>query len=270
MRYLFDCWDELKNEITDKRILLFLDYDGTLTPIAETPEKAVISHETRELVRRLSESDRCSLAIISGRALKEIKKIVGINGLIYVGNHGLEIEGPKIKFESPVSPRFKFVLKELKNALSKNFLKINGAFVEDKGLTLSIHYRLSSKIDELALRNILYEISQPYLVKKEIALTRGKKIFEIKPPIRWDKGKACLWLLARQRFILKGKEIIPIYIGDDVTDEDAFCALKGKGLTVFVGKAALSSAKYYLNDTGEVIKFLRTILTIKDRKENYA
>ena len=115
MKNLFRHWDKLKEELSNRHIMLFLDYDGTLTPIVSSPKKELISREAKELLSELSNSPKCKLAIISGRGLKDIINIIGLKGIIYSGNHGLEIKGPKIKFATPVSARYKAILKHLKN-----------------------------------------------------------------------------------------------------------------------------------------------------------
>jgi trehalose-phosphatase len=142
MDYLFTQFNKIKERLHNKFILLLLDYDGTLTPIAENPKKAVISKETKELLQKLSNSSHCALGIISGRSLQDIKNTVGIKDIIYAGNHGLEIEGPKIKFESQLSPRLKEVIRNIYEELLLRISKIKGAIIEDKGLTVSLHYRL--------------------------------------------------------------------------------------------------------------------------------
>ena len=259
MDYLFAKWDKIKGELSNKFIFLFLDYDGTLTPIVEIPDKAVISKESRELLKKLSKSPNCALAIISGRSLSDIKGIVGLKDIIYAGNHGLEIEGPKIKFESQVSPRLKSIIRYIyKDAVSK-LAKIKGVLIEDKGLTISIHYRLVDEKDVHRFLSIFNEITDLYLVRGKIKINPGKKVYEIRPPVMWDKGKVVLWLLARQQFLSGKNKIFPVYIGDDVTDEDAFKVLKKKGLTIFVGEKAGSAAQYYLKTTEEVTEFLRLI-----------
>lgn len=263
MDYLFIQLSRIKELLYDKFILLLLDYDGTLTPIAETPMKALIPKGTKELLEKLSRRPYCKLGIISGRSLGDIKNIVGIKDIIYVGNHGLEIEGPKIKFESQVSPRLKLIMRNIAADMQKRLLGIKGALVEDKGLTLSIHYRLVDKKDLSVFKKIISEVTGPYIVRDKVKVNSGKKVYEIKPPVKWDKGKVVLWLLARQQFILGAKKILPVYIGDDITDEDAFGALKRKGLTVFVGEPGNSKADYYLKNTGEVAKFLHLITGLK-------
>lgn len=263
MRNLLKDWNRLKKELSSKYIMLFLDYDGTLTPIVSRPEKAIISKEVKCYLNKLSKSPRCKLAIISGRALKDIMQIVGLKEIIYSGNHGLEIEGPKIRFEAPISARYKAILRQIKNDLNKRLSSIKGAFVEDKGLSLSLHYRLVDKKNRPFVETIFHEAIIVYLIKNKIKIKPGKMVLEVRPPVEWDKGKIVLWLLSRQRFILKNENFFPVYIGDDVTDEDAFRVLRNKGLTIYVGRPKTSYAQYYLRNTREVSQFLQRILKLK-------
>lgn len=263
MKNLIDALKSLKEGLTARPLFLFLDYDGTLAPIADTPSKARISRETKEVLKQLSKTPGCRVAIMSGRTLKDIKKMVSIDGIIYSGNHGLEIEGPKIKFESPAPVRIKNLLKKIKADLSEKLSRIRGVFIEDKGPALGVHYRLVNAQDEYAVKNIVHSVLNPYRLERKVRLKYGKKVFEIRPPMKWDKGHATLWLLARQRFISK-EEPLPIYIGDDLTDEDAFRALKDRGITIFVGEGRhLSRARYYLKDSKEVLYFLKQILQLR-------
>jgi trehalose-phosphatase len=266
MDYLFDKWDKLKKTLINKCIFLFLDYDGTLTPIVATSDKAILSKETKGVLKKLSTSRKYKSAIISGRSLKDIKNMVSLRDIIYIGNHGLEIEGPKIKFESPVSPRIKSVIKYIKEELSRRLSMIKGTFVEDKDLSLSIHYRLAKEKDILLIKKIFDEVTHFFSVRGKIKISLGKKVFEVKPPLEWDKGKVVLWLLARQEFILKNKEIFPVYMGDDITDEDAFKVLRNKGLTIFVGRPKKSYAEYFLKDTKEVIRFLKNLNDLNQKR----
>ena len=263
MEYLFYNRDKLKDRLRDKIILLFLDYDGTLTPIVSTPQKAFIPQKVKKLLNELSKIPTCKLAIISGRALSDIRAIVGIKDIIYAGNHGLEIEGPKIKFESQFSPRLKSIIRHIYEEVVSKLSKIKGVLIEDKGLTISVHYRLVDKKDIQGFLSIFNEITDPYVARGKIKINPGKKVYEIKPPVMWDKGKVVLWLLVRQQFLLGEDKILPVYIGDDTTDEDAFKVLKNKGLTIFVGEPASSEARYYLKTTEEVTGLLRLISDLK-------
>jgi trehalose-phosphatase len=263
MEYLFSQKEKLGDILSNKFILIFLDYDGTLAPIEESPALATLSSENKDLLKELSQGSNCSLAVISGRSLGDIKSMVGLKGITYAGNHGLEIEGPKIKFENQISPRLKSIIKRIYKDMVSRLSEIKGVLVEDKGLTLSIHYRLVSKKDMPVFEKIISEVASPYIVRDKINVNSGKKVYEIKPPVKWDKGKVVLWFLARQQFLSGEKNILPIYIGDDITDEDAFKALKRRGLTVFVGEPGGSEANYYLKNTKEVTQFLRLIADLR-------
>ena len=260
MKHIFSDQAEVKRRLIDKFIFLFLDYDGTLARIADRPEQADLPAQTRELLKELRDYARCKIAIISGRGLEDIKGRIGLEGIIYAGNHGLEIEGPKIKFKSPVSSSYIRLSREIKDNLERKISRVPGAFIEDKGLTLSLHYRQADKRDIPFLKAGLDEVVRAYSAKDKIRVKAGKMVFEVRPPVRWDKGKVVLWLLARQRFALKEKvEVVPLYIGDDVTDEDAFRALGDKGITVRVGELEDSRAEYYLKNTDEVFLLLKDI-----------
>lgn len=260
MNYLFSKWKSIKEKLKNKQLLLFLDYDGTLTPIVECPEKAVIPLKNKELLKKLSKLSTCKLAVISGRALKDVKNKVGIRGIIYAGNHGLEVEAHGINFESQIPQYFKSILRRIKGKLRKELLLIKGVFIEDKNLTLSIHYRIAAPGSQALVKKIVNEVVQPYLAGKQLKLNSGKKVIEIKPSVKWDKGKVILWLLSKKQFISAREKVLPVYIGDDITDEDAFKALKNKGFTIFVGKPKDSHARYYLKNSGEVTVFLEQIL----------
>jgi len=229
-----------------------------LTPIAPTPEMAIFPAENREILGIMGRNPHCSLAVVSGRALADVKARVGIPNIMYIGNHGLEAEGPQFYFESLAPPQDKETMDHLKRDLNREIDGIEGVFIEDKGLTLSVHYRLAHVEDEPVIQKIVLKTCHPYLAEKKIHLWEGKKVLEIRPSLDWDKGKAVLWLIARERMgCHEGEGVFPIYVGDDVTDEDAFRAIQGQGLGILVGLSDLSDAQYYLNGPDEVTEFLR-------------
>jgi len=257
MKYLFDDYNKIERGLKNKDLFIFLDYDGTLTPIVNKPQDAFLGAQTARLIEKLKIKYKGRLAIISGRPLKQIKKLVGVKGVIYAGNHGLEIEDGKTKFKAAVPAGYKNSLKEIKKKLSGKVNRVKGAFLEDKGLTVSVHYRLV-KAGQPALTKSLEDILHPYVAGKKIKVNHGKKVVEIKPTVLWHKGSAVLWILKGKAM----KNIMPVYIGDDTTDEDAFIVLKRRGLTARVGKSKKSEAEYYLKNTEEVIIFLNKILKI--------
>lgn len=259
MQYLFDAWASLEKKIFRKFIFLFFDYDGTLTPIVATPQQALIPATTKNLLKVLAKKEGCRLFIVSGRRLKDVKSKVGIKGIVYAGNHGFEIQGPQVSFKNPIFKSAESVIRKIRQGLKKEIKGIKGAFVEDKGATLSLHYRLVAE-DKLRLINEAFNrITEPFVSYRKIRVTRGKKVFEVRPPLKWDKGRVILWLLARPQFKIKSKNSCVFYIGDDITDEDAFRVLANKGITIFVGRPKKSFAKYYLKDTREVAQFMHRI-----------
>lgn len=260
--YLFSSWEGVKKSTNKKFIYLFLDYDGTLSPIAQAPDKAVMSDRTKDLLYKLSKRPNCKIAIVSGRALNDISRRVGLKNIVYVGNHGFEIKGPKIKFKVPVSSKYRRAIEDIKSRLEKNLLPFKGVSIEDKGFCLAVHYRLADEKDVPAIESEFYVSTFLDEFRNNIQVRSGKMLREIRPPMLWDKGVAVLWLLARQSSLIRDKkmEVLPVYIGDDVTDEDAFQALRNRGLTIFVGKPKSTKARFYVKNTAEVIRFLETIL----------
>jgi trehalose-phosphatase len=154
------------------------------------------------------------------------------------------------------------VLRLIKVELTKRLSGVKGVFVEDKGLTLCLHYRLVGTKYIPEVKNIFRKIVGHHPISGKIRVESGKMMLEVRPAINWDKGKIVLWLLAKQRLLNKAK-ILPLYIGDDITDEDAFRAIRKKGITVFVGSPRRSYAKYYVKSPREVVKLLKTFTVLR-------
>ncbi len=262
IRYIFSSLGSVRKALKNKFIYLFLDYDGTLAPIVGTPAEAHMSDRLRKLLLKLSMLTNCRLAVISGRSLSDISKRVGVKNIVYVGNHGFEIKGPKIKFKSPVSRKYRKVLKEIKAKLKRDLSSFKGVFIEDKGYCLALHYRLANENDIPAIAYKFYVDTFIDEFRKNIQIESGKMMREIRPPILWNKGIAALWLLEQQSSVMNGKgmRVMPVYIGDDLTDEDAFHVLRDIGITIFVGKPKSTKARFYLKDNNEVGKFLKLVL----------
>jgi trehalose 6-phosphate phosphatase len=262
MQYLFDEWNNVGRRLKLARhVLLLFDYDGTLTTIVERPELAALSPEAKNLLRRLSRNRRYTVGIISGRALVDLRSRVGVDGIIYAGNHGLEIEGLGSHFLEPLAEEMRPMLHILNSALSTALRGIKGVFVEDKGLTLSVHYRLAEGSEINKVDDAFAKITDPLNVTGQIKVTRGKKVYEIRPPVNWNKGKAVSWLMARLRQ-MKGKGgALPVYLGDDLTDEDGFKVVEqNNGISVFVGEEKIeTAARYFLKSPFDVTELLRML-----------
>jgi len=163
LEYLFSAWPEIAPRLEAAgHILLLIDYDGTLLPIVERPELAILPQRTRGLLREVMGRRNFTVGIISGRALNDLKNRVGLEDLIYAGNHGLEIEGPGLRFVNPTAEEARPALQLLDQALSKEMGAIRGALVENKGLSLSVHYRL---------------------VEESLRTASGKKVYEVRPAV---------------------------------------------------------------------------------------
>lgn len=264
--YIFSCMTKIRKSLRNKLIYLFLDYDGTLSPMANTPDKAVITPGIKDLLRKLSKLPNCKIAIVSGRALKDISKKIGLKGVVYVGNHGFEIKGPKIKFKSLISRKYIKIVKKIKAKLKKELSSFRGVFLEDKGYCLTLHYRLANANDISAITSKFYFATFIDEFRNNIHVKTGKMTREIRPPFIWNKGTAVLWLLGKQVSVFKnrGEKTLPVYIGDDVTDEDAFQVLRNRGLTIFVGRPQNTKARFYLKNTKDVEKFLEIVLKNKN------
>jgi trehalose-phosphatase len=241
-----------------ERVFLFLDYDGTLVPIQKTPERAYFPPAKRDFLRRLGKT--AAVGIVSGRSLSEIQELIGIKDIAYVGNHGLEIAYRENMWVHPKAQKTEPILRGALRNIRLSTKDISGIFVEDKGVTGAVHFRLADPALGKKLNKIVKEeVDQ---LGRILRITKGKKVFEIKPNILWDKGKGVLelmrWLKAKRRSRL-------IYIGDDQTDEDAFEAINRlgrRGITVHVGPAKNSKARYRLGSVNEVWRFLRAVLPL--------
>lgn len=265
MKSIVKDWPACRQILAGECLALFLDYDGTLSPIAPTPEEAVFPDENKALLKELSRNKKYKIAIVSGRALADVKHIVGIKGIVYVGNHGLEIEGPDIHFQSLMPYHEQQAFEKIKKELCRQLVPIKGILIEDKGLTMALHYRLVAEKEIPKIQRLFSQICEPYRQQQEIKTTSGKKVLEIQPLTAWNKGHAVSWLLKQYRR-KENQTVIPIYIGDDATDENAFAILKDKGLTVVVGQNP-SRAQYYVDDTREVTWLLKEILKLSDKEE---
>jgi len=239
------------------KIALFLDYDGTLVPIQQDPAKCILSDRIKKQLQLLAHSNRCYLAILSGRSLPDIKKRVGIRKIYYGGNHGLDISGPDVRYTHPKAQLAKPVIKNVKHLLKKDIEHIKGAWLEDKKFTLSLHFRSADKKNIALVKKKFYKVIAEFLKQKSFAVIKGKKVLELTPNASWNKGSAVRLILQKLK-----NNYLPIYIGDDQTDETAFKELFKRGITIRIGKSKKTSADYYLKGHREVSRLLQQIQEI--------
>lgn len=254
--HFFDHWSRIKETLKGRELFLFLDYDGTLTPIVEDPAQAVLAPDTKTVLDGLSRNEDCHVIVISGRSLSDLQEKVGLKKVIYVGNHGFEISGPQVRFENSCFPQFRKIFHRILEELKPELTAMPEIFIEDKRITASIHVRRLDPARKPLFKRTLQKITRPYVQSKEIMLREGKEVYELRPAAEWDKGRAALWLIKDR----DPERTVSIYIGDDQTDEDAFLALKDSALTIHVGDGR-TAAKYFLENPDQVKTLLAEIVS---------
>lgn len=249
-------WQNILRRLkSSSRIILFLDYDGTLVPFMENPSSAVLSEHMEMLLSDVNNSKIGCVFIVTGRAYSSINKIFRIKGITIVSNHGFQINSDKDLWVHPDLKRFIPSLSKIKVQLTNKLKQFPSTFVENKKFTLTVHFRYEEiKLIPL-VKKIVLEIMKDY--QSDFHTTSGKKILEVRPNIKWDKGEAVLKILSGLR--IKKYETSIVYIGDDLTDEDAFEALKNNAITIVVGREHNSKADYFLRNISEVHKLISSI-----------
>jgi trehalose 6-phosphate phosphatase len=243
------------------RCLLLLDYDGTLTPIVEHPDAARLSPAMQQVLALLSQRARFQVGIVSGRSLADLYTHVDGRGLFLAGNHGLEIEGPGIRYLHPEVQRLRPKLDTLTQALRHDLEAIPGAWVEDKGLTLTVHVRQVPATHVSQVEERLLAHAGPAMGAGLLTLRTGKAVLEIRPCVPWDKGAAVRWIATQVYREMPQGRVLPMYIGDDDTDEDAFRVLHVDGIGIVVGGTRRRSAAHYYVDAVEAVQRFLGILS---------
>lgn len=247
------CFGQLSETFRSQHPLFFLDFDGTLSPIVEHHEDAVISEEMRELVHDLSK--KFPVAVVSGRGLADVKKRVGLPEIYYAGSHGFEISGPKgFSKDHEEAVKVVPVFEEIEPILREKLKHIEGVDFERKKFTLAVHYRQVKEELEPEVHQIVSEVLKDH---PQVLQAGGKKVIEIRPAIDWHKGKAVEFL---KKELSPEKNPFSVYIGDDVTDEDAF-EYVSNGLGILVGEHGQDTyAEYHLENIDQVEQFFKKLL----------
>ena len=234
---------------------IFLDYDGTLTPIVAHPAEAVLAGDMRAVLERLKEHWKVS--ILSGRDLNDVQKMVGIEDIIYAGSHGFDIAVPGDSYHDDEKGRdFLAALDRAEKELETALEGIPGARVERKRFAIAVHFR---QVDNANIGVVEQKLNRVLAGHPELRKSTGKKIFELVPDIDWNKGKALVSLV--EKLFADSAGVVPLYIGDDTTDEDAFRAIRDWGISIVVGgEERETTARYRLKDTNEVRAFLEDLL----------
>ncbi|MFP4065112.1 MAG: trehalose-phosphatase [Bacteroidales bacterium] len=245
------------DEVAGKTPAFFLDYDGTLTPIVQRPEDAVISDEMRETLKRLAA--RYTVAVVTGRDLDDVKNFIQLDNIIYSGSHGFVISGPDGLYkEHEKGEQVVKLLDKVEESLHALFDgKAEGVQIDRKRYAIAVHYRNAPEKDVPYVFEVVDKMLDHF---DGLKTGEGKMVVELKPDIDWHKGKAVLWILEALG-LDKNEDVLPVFIGDDVTDEDAFRALQGKGTGILVeNRGQDTAANYSLKDVYQVRRFFETFL----------
>ncbi len=250
--------EEIAGQLEGRTAAVFLDYDGTLTPIVARPELAILSEEMRAAVRRLARL--CTVAVISGRDREDVERLVGLEQLVYAGSHGFDIAGPgELRIEHDEGATFSAAVERAAGTLREALAPIGGALVEPKRFAVAVHYREVSTEDlpavEAAVGRVLEAVP-------ELRRTHGKKVLELRPRLDWNKGKAVLWLL--EALDLNRPEVVLSTI-----QRTRIRALAGRGVGIFVGHPDTeTAAAHRLHDVDAVRRFLDAMSQALEQRRN--
>jgi alpha,alpha-trehalase len=217
----------------------------------------------RDVLRELAA--RCRVAIVSGRDRGVVERFIQLDGLIYAGSHGFDIAGPGgMHMQHEEAQAALPDLDDAERKLNRRLKSMAGIQVERKRFALAVHYRRAAEGLALEVERIVDDVLSDH---RRLRKRGGKKIFELQPDVDWDKGRAVVWLL--ETLEPNRTDVLPIYVGDDLTDEDAFRALSGRGVGLLVSQTEVpSEADYRLESTSDVERFLSRIIDLlKDSKE---
>lgn len=238
-------------------ILLLLDFDGTLSEIAPRPEDAALRPDNAPLLTGLARCPGCTVGVLSGRSLDDVSHRVGVSGLVYAGNHGLEIEGAGRRYQHPAAVAAIPAISQAADRLRSSLDGIPGALVENKTLSLTVHYRQTPEEHRDRVAQLFRDTVQPLVAASLCRVTTAKSALELRPLADWHKGRALE--LIRRRL---APQSFPIYIGDDVTDEDGYAAAQAAGGSgIFVGPPdRATGAHWRLDSPAAVTRTLADLL----------
>jgi trehalose 6-phosphate phosphatase len=251
--------DRFAERLGGRSPAVFTDYDGVLTPIVERPEDAVISDSMREVLRDLAR--RCPVCVVSGRDRPVVQELMGIDDLVVAGSHGFDIWSPEDgTLEHEAGTAQEGLIEQVTEQLREAVGGVEGVAIEPKKISVAAQYRLvADDGDRARVRDAVERLlaERP----NELKMTPGKMVYELQPKIDWDKGRAVLYLI--DALGLDREDVIPLYFGDDITDEHAFEALTRLGVGIFVGShddpelgGRSTAADFVLDSVAEVERFL--------------
>ena len=240
-----------------RHLLLLCDFDGTLCEFQTDPDAVWLAPSRRALLEEIESAPNATLAIVSGRRLDDVRQRTSIGtSTYYAGVHGLEIEGGGDRYRHPAFSPTEDLLHGLVDPVASDLVGLNGAFLENKGASLVVHFRAASVEDGARAEAVLLRHAKPHLHSGALRTMRGAFMLELMPNIEWHKGCAVNWI--SEHVIKQRGDAWPLYIGDDLTDEDGFRAVRGRGLSVAASPRA-ADADFAVDGPSEVEALLRVL-----------
>ena len=238
----------------ERQVAVFYDFDGTLSEIVEDPDSARLVDGAADALTSLSAA--CPVAILSGRDLADVRERIGLPGLWYAGSHGFELTGPDgTHHQNPEAAASIPVLAGAAADLADQLGHIPGVVVEHKRFGVAVHYRNAARDRVGEVAAAVRTAGQ----RTALRVTTGREVIELRPNIDWDKGKTLHWVLDYMRDNEGAGPLLPIYLGDDITDEDAFDAVDDDGIAILVRHSddgdRATAARYALDDPDRVREF---------------
>jgi trehalose 6-phosphate phosphatase len=241
------------NSVTGRHPVVFFDFDGTLSDIVDDPDSARLSEDAADALTSLIA--QCPVAILSGRDLADVRQRIGLPGIWYGGSHGFELTGPDGAHHQNVEAAASIpVLEQAAAELVNQLSHIPGVVVEHKRFGVAVHYRKAARDRVGEVTAVVRRAGQ----RIGLRVTTGREVIELRPHVDWDKGKTLRWVLDYIRDAEPGR-LLPIYLGDDITDEDAFDAVRDDGIAVVVRHSddgdRATSALFALDNPEQVREF---------------
>lgn len=232
---------------------VFFDFDGTLSEIVDDPGAARLVDGADAALRALAAV--CPVAILSGRDLGDVVDRVGVPGLWYAGSHGFELRGPDgAHHQNETAAAAIPVLAEAADELRSRLASIDGVLVEHKRFAVAVHYRNAAREHVGAVTAAVREAGR----RDRLRVTTGREVIELRPDIDWDKGKTLRWLTDRIGGAAS-ERLLPVFVGDDITDEDAFAEISSDGIGIMVRHSddgdRATSARFAVADPAAVRAF---------------
>ena len=241
-------------------LLLLFDFDGTLCPFHPDPSAVWLADERRDHL--LTIGTRATIAIVSGRRLDDVRRRAGLPASTFcAGLHGLEIEGGGEYFIHPDAPAAADLLASLEGVLTRALAGLPGVFVEQKTYALVAHFRSADDKGAARARDQVLTVAQPHIDGGRLRLLQGASVLELLPNTPWNKGHAVDWI--RQRVRAEHPDVTCVYVGDDVTDEDAFRTLQNRGLSI-AASDRVRGADYRIEGPDDVGRLLAKLAGVDE------